>query len=126
MSDIGHRAKPLDGHLLAGTGLVSRGYRHVNPDLQPQIALGYYAPWAATFGALTSLNKIEVARRKSEINISGPLTESKTAWKCVVLQQALLYRATMTALGCADAWNDNNTACSMLAARALLETDSTL
>jgi hypothetical protein len=63
-----------------------------------------------------------LSRRKSEINISGPLTEPKTAWKCAVLQQALLYRATMLALGCADAWNDNNIACSMLAARALLET----
>jgi hypothetical protein len=63
-----------------------------------------------------------LGRRKSEIIVSGPLTESKTAWKCAVLQQALLYRVTMLARGCADAWNDNNIVCSMLAARALLET----
>jgi len=61
-------------------------------------------------------------RRKSEVVVSGPLTESKTAWKCAVLQQALLYRVTMLASGCAEEWNSGNIVCSMLAARALLET----
>jgi hypothetical protein len=61
-------------------------------------------------------------RRKSEVVVSGPLTESKTAWKCAVLQQALLYRVTMLARGCASEWNSGNIVCSMLAARALLET----
>jgi hypothetical protein len=63
-----------------------------------------------------------IDRRKSEVVVSGPLTESKAAWKCAVLQQALLYRVTMLARGCADEWNGGNVACSMLAARALLET----
>jgi hypothetical protein len=63
-----------------------------------------------------------LSRRKSEIVVSGPLTESKTAWKCAVLQQALLFRVTMLARGCTDAWNNGNIVCSMLAARALLET----
>src|SRR5216684_2728835 len=62
------------------------------------------------------------SRRKSEIVVCGPLTESKTAWKCAVLQQALLYRVTLLARGCADEWNVANVVCSMLAARALLET----
>src|SRR3977135_1515628 len=61
-------------------------------------------------------------RRKSEIVVCGPLTESKTAWKCAILQQALLYRITLLARGCADEWNAGNIVCSMLAARALLET----
>lgn len=61
-------------------------------------------------------------RRKGEVVVCGPLTESKTAWKCAVLQQAFLYRATMLARGCSDAWNGGNIVCSMLAARALLET----
>jgi hypothetical protein len=61
-------------------------------------------------------------RRKSEVAVSGPLVESKTAWKCAVLQQALLYRVTMLARGCADEWNSGNIVCSMLAGRALLET----
>ena len=61
-------------------------------------------------------------RRKSEVVVSAPLTESKTAWKCAVLQQALLSRVTMLAGGCAEEWNSGNIVCSMLAARALLET----
>ena len=63
-----------------------------------------------------------LSRRKNEVVVSGPLTESKTAWKCAILQQALLYRVTMLARGCAVAWNGGNIVCSMLAARALLET----
>ncbi len=61
-------------------------------------------------------------RRKTEIAVDGPLVESKTAWKCAVLQQALLYRVTMLASGCAEAWNSRNVVCSILAARSLLET----
>jgi hypothetical protein len=61
-------------------------------------------------------------RRKSEVAVAGPLVESKTAWKCAVLQQSFLYRITMLASGCAEAWNSGNVVCSMLAARGLLET----
>jgi hypothetical protein len=61
-------------------------------------------------------------RRKSEISVSGPFVHSKTAWKCAVLQQALLYRVTMLAAGSADMWNSCNVVCSVLCARALLET----
>jgi hypothetical protein len=63
-----------------------------------------------------------VARRKSEIVVTGPLVHSKTAWKCAVLQQSLLYRITMLATGCADMWNVKNMLGSILLARALLET----
>jgi len=63
-----------------------------------------------------------IARRKSEIVVTGPLVDSKTAWKCVVLQQSLLYRITMLATGCADMWNAKNVVGSILIARALLET----
>ena len=35
-----------------------------------------------------------IVRRKSEITATFPLLESKTVWKCSVLQQSLLYRAT--------------------------------
>jgi hypothetical protein len=63
-----------------------------------------------------------LARRKSEVTVTGPLIESKTAWKCAVLQQALLYRVTMLATGCAESWNSGNVVCSILAGRALLET----
>lgn len=62
------------------------------------------------------------ARRRAEIEVEGPLTESKTAWKCAVLQQSLLYRVTMLASGCAESWNSGNIVSSMLSARALLET----
>jgi hypothetical protein len=61
-------------------------------------------------------------RRQSEIIVCGPLVESKTAWKCAVLQQSLLYRVTMLASGCSNEWNGGNIVCSMLAGRALLET----
>jgi len=61
-------------------------------------------------------------RRKSDIEAEGPLFASKTAWKCALLQQSLLYRVTMLACGCADTWNSGNVVCSILAARALLET----
>jgi hypothetical protein len=61
-------------------------------------------------------------RRKKEIALAGPFINSKTAWKCGILGQVLLYRVTMLAIGCADAWKSGNVVCSVLAARALLET----
>ena len=61
-------------------------------------------------------------RRRVDITVDGPLVQSKTAWKFAVLQQSLIYRVTMLASGCADAWNGGNVVCSMLAGRALLET----
>jgi hypothetical protein len=63
-----------------------------------------------------------IDRRKTEILVEGPLVESKTAWKCSVLQQALLYRVTMLASGCAAEWNSGNIVCAVLSARGLLET----
>jgi hypothetical protein len=38
------------------------------------------------------------------------------------MQHSLLYRITMLACGCADTWDSGNVVCSILAARALLET----
>jgi hypothetical protein len=77
--------------------------------------------WEAVEGFNACLERLS-NRRKSEVIVCGSLTESKTAWKCAVLQQSLLYRVTLLARGCADAWNGDNIVCSMLAARALLET----
>ena len=58
-----------------------------------------------------------ISRRKSEIAVTGPFVHSKTAWKCAILQQVLLYRVTMLASGCADMWNAGNIVRSILAAR---------
>jgi hypothetical protein len=77
--------------------------------------------WADVERFNTCLKRL-LSRRKNELVVCGPLTESKTTWKCAVLQQALLYRVTLLARGCADEWNGGNVVCSMLAARALLET----
>jgi hypothetical protein len=63
-----------------------------------------------------------LSRRKPLIEAEGMFFASKTAWKCALLQQSLLYRVTSLACGCADAWNAKNIVCSVLAARALLET----
>jgi hypothetical protein len=63
-----------------------------------------------------------VNRRKSAVVVEGPLVKSKTAWKCAVLQQALLYRVTMLANGCSAEWNSGNIVCSLLCGRGLLET----
>jgi hypothetical protein len=63
-----------------------------------------------------------VARRKASIEADGIFFASKTAWKCALLQQSLLFRITMLAIGCADAWNSGNLVSSVLSARALLET----
>jgi len=63
-------------------------------------------------------------RRVQEVAATGYCLESKTAWKCAVLKQSLLYRVTALATGCAAMWNDGNIVCSILAARALMETIS--
>lgn len=60
--------------------------------------------------------------KKAEIVVAGPLVESKTAWKCAVLQQSLLYRVCALARGTADAWNVGNLVSAVLEARALMET----
>lgn len=65
-----------------------------------------------------------LVRRKTSVAVVGFLRESKTAWKCSVLQQSLLYRMTMLASGCADMWNAGNVICAILSARALVETIS--
>jgi hypothetical protein len=61
-------------------------------------------------------------RRKTSVKAEGVFGKSKTAWKCAVLQQALLYRATTLAEGCAASWRDRYLLSSTLAARALIET----
>jgi hypothetical protein len=63
-----------------------------------------------------------IARRKSEVLVTGPLVESKTAWKCAVLQQSLLYRVCALATATAAEWKAGNIVACVLAARALLET----
>lgn len=63
-----------------------------------------------------------LARRTREVEPVGALLKSKTAWKCAVLQQSLLYRSTALANGTADAWNAGNVVCAVLCARALVET----
>jgi hypothetical protein len=63
-----------------------------------------------------------IGRRKPAVKAEGAFATSKTAWKCAVLQQALLYRATTLAEGCAASWRDKHLLTSMLAARALIET----
>jgi hypothetical protein len=69
----------------------------------------------------SSLERL-VNRRKPAVVVEGPLVKSKTAWKCAVLQQALLYRVTVLANGCSAEWNSGNIVCSLLCGRALLET----
>lgn len=63
-----------------------------------------------------------LSRRKDTVKAEGIFFASKAAWKCALLQQSLLYRITMLAAGCADAWNAGNLVASVLSARALLET----
>jgi hypothetical protein len=63
-------------------------------------------------------------RRATRIEVKGYLAASKIAWKAAVLQQALTYRTIELAAGCAKMWNLGNVLCSILAARALLETIS--
>jgi hypothetical protein len=63
-----------------------------------------------------------VKRRQPEVTATGYLLESKTAWKCALLQQSLLYRITALGSGCAAMWNTGNVVGSILCGRALLET----
>jgi hypothetical protein len=63
-----------------------------------------------------------LARRVQCVKPEGVFARSKLAWKCALLQQSLLYRTTALASGCAASWNERNVLCSMLAARALIET----
>ena len=61
-------------------------------------------------------------RRKSQISISGPLKQSKLAWKISTYQQPVLYRIVMLTEGMSLNWNFGNILCCLLAARALIET----
>jgi hypothetical protein len=61
-------------------------------------------------------------KRAKNIVVKGQFAESKLAWKAAILQQVLLYRCVGVASGCAQMWNFGNALCSVLAARALLET----
>jgi hypothetical protein len=54
--------------------------------------------------------------------VKDQFAASKLAWKTAVLQQVLLYRCVALGSGCAKMWNFGNVLCSVLAARALLET----
>ena len=63
-----------------------------------------------------------IERRKTSVKAEGVFGKSKATWKCAVLQQALLYRATTLAEACAASWRDRYLLSSMLAARALIET----
>lgn len=60
-------------------------------------------------------------RRATRIERTGPLA-SMLAWEVAVLQQALLYRIVELTDGCTKMWNEGNVLCSILAARALMET----
>ena len=61
-------------------------------------------------------------RRKNEIAIQDAFVESKTGWKCAILQQALLYRVCALADGAANQWNSANIIASVTLSRSLLET----
>jgi len=61
-------------------------------------------------------------QRKSEIAVQGSFIESKTGWKCAILQQALLYRVCAVANGAANQWNSGNIIASVTLSRSLLET----
>lgn len=62
------------------------------------------------------------ARRKSAIELDGPLAQSKLAWKVATYQQAILYRVVALLRGTRDAWNARNILTSLLALRAFVET----
>jgi hypothetical protein len=61
-------------------------------------------------------------RRKNEIAIQDAFVESKTGWKCAILQQALLYRVCALADGAANQRNSANIIASVTLSRSLLET----
>jgi hypothetical protein len=61
-------------------------------------------------------------RRVDRIEVSGNLLNSKLAWKIATYRQSMLYRTVALTSGCALCWNAGNSLCSMLTARALIET----
>ena len=63
-----------------------------------------------------------IIRRKSEVTVQGLFVESKTGWKCAILQQALLYRVCALANGTANQWNAGNIIASVTLSRSLFET----
>lgn len=67
------------------------------------------------------LKRLQDCRCK-KIHLSSFPAPSKVAWKVAVYRQALLYRTLSLANGCAQSWNSSNALCSILAARALVET----
>ena len=69
----------------------------------------------------STLRRVE-RRPVTRVELKGPSAASKIAWKAAVLQQALIYRTVELAGSCAKMWNFGNVLCSVLAARALLET----
>src|SRR5579862_5058079 len=79
--------------------------------------VGASADWADIEQSNAVLDRLQ-ARRVPEVRLGA----SKREWRIAVLQQAFLYRTIALAKGCADAWNAGNVLCSVLAARALLET----
>jgi hypothetical protein len=77
--------------------------------------------WEAVEEGNACLERL-LAQRKSEITLSGPFVESRTGWKCAVLQQAFLYRVCALANGVAGEWNCGNIIASVTLSRSLLET----
>lgn len=61
-------------------------------------------------------------RKRSKIEVVGPLAKSKLAWKVAIFQEAILHRMVMLARGAADACNSGNILTGFLASRALMET----
>lgn len=61
-------------------------------------------------------------RKRSKIEVVGPLAKSKLAWKVAILAEAILHRMVMLARGAADACNSGNILTGFLTARAIAET----
>ena len=66
------------------------------------------------------------ASRVACIEVEGELLKSKLAWKIASHRQSMLYRVVALASGSAASWNAFNPLCSILAARALIETIAAL
>ena len=81
---------------------------------------------AETFTIVNEALQRLSSRRVERITRSGDLARSKIAWKIATYQQALLYRLVSLGSGCALSWNQKNFLCSLLAARALVETAALL
>ena len=65
-------------------------------------------------------------RRVERIEITGPYSRSRLAWKVATYQQPMLYRIVGLGSGIALNWNARNLICSYLSARALIETVAVL